>query len=622
MRNKLSDILSKWPKSEALIFLLICYAFTTPKTPIFLKGTRLPRQLMAIPPPPTLAVRMERICAGRTDQHFHKLPPSTDQTFLLLLLLIKTSSPVMKDLSTLRWTCSLVLLSLYFISSSNAALFSKNSKVTLLDASNFKREVLDIEKPTMVAFTAPWCGHCQKLVPDYSKVAAQLDGVVKMASIDCDDDKNKPTCGKYGIQGFPTLKLFPPTKKRLPKDYQGPRSAKDIAAYMVDALPMGAKKLKAEELQEYAEKDAATPKVILFSKKPTSSPLYKSLALDFRKSLSFAFLRGDQRPVQAAARLHLGVDVSDDKLPLLIVVPSRGEGEELDKNEIKVYSGALKYHELNAWIKQTVPEAKSGKAKKAAGTKAQAKKKPVKLDEDIKDVPVGANREWRVEEDMTEEERKKKMEELAEMLNTAIKQSNDLRDANAAESDADSTAHTSGGNSRSSSSSSSYSSSTDSDGKVTTDRSASYSSSGDTPDSASTYKVSSHTDSDSEDISLKENLQRWLEGEHVDWSAEYSTQFQDAHHAAEQLIATNPEKADQMALESEKWLAQYLVSDLELMKMAREKGNQDASVSDEKIERVERMYNEILKRIDERENKVKHKETAPQEVSAKSHDEL
>ena len=187
----------------------------------------------------------------------------------------------------------------------------------ILDSTNFKREVLDIEKPTMVAFTAPWCGHCQKLVPDYTRVAAQLDGVVKMASIDCDDEQNKPTCGRYGIQGFPTLKLFPPTKKRLPKDYQGPRAAKDIAAYMVDALPMGAKKLRAEELQEWADAAERTPKVVLFSKKPTSSPLYKSLALDFRKSLAFAFLRGDQRPVQAAARVHLGVDVSDDKLPLL-----------------------------------------------------------------------------------------------------------------------------------------------------------------------------------------------------------------------------------------------------------------------------------------------------------------
>ncbi|KAJ1026290.1 hypothetical protein NDA16_002377 [Ustilago loliicola] len=547
--------------------------------------------------------------------------------------------------STMRWICSLLLLATALIGTTEAALFAKNSKVTILDSSNFKREVLDIEKPTMVAFTAPWCGHCQKLVPDYSKVAAQLDGVVKLASIDCDDDKNKPTCGRYGIQGFPTLKLFPPTKKRLPKDYQGPRTAKDIAAYMVDALPMGAKKLKAEELQEYVEKDATAPKVILFSKKPTSSPLYKSLALDFRKSLSFAFLRGDQRPIQSAARLHLGVEVSDDKLPFLVVVPSRPEGEDLDNSAIKVYTGPLKYHELNAWIKQTIPEAKSGKVKKAP-TKVQPKKKTVKLDENIEDLPKGANREWRVEE-MTEDEKLKKMEDLAEMLNTAIKQGNDLREAAAkgenpstdyapskkakVESNADTYAHSKGdGSSHSSSSSSSYSSSTDSDGKTTADRTASYSSSGDSPDSASSYKVSSHTTVDDDSISLKENLQRWLEGEQVDWSSDYASQFKDAQQAAEKLVKQNPEQAEQMALESEKWLAKYLVSDVEMMKMARDKGNEDPAVSEEKIERVEKMYNEIVKRIEEREAKIKDKgkktvekgDKEEEETTHSSHDEL
>ncbi|SNX87429.1 related to MPD1 - Disulfide isomerase related protein [Melanopsichium pennsylvanicum] len=542
----------------------------------------------------------------------------------------------------MKWTSSLLLIgTLLFATSSEAALFPKNSKVTILDQNNFEREVLSIEKPTLVAFTAPWCGHCQNLVPDYLKVASQLDGVVKLASIDCDNDKNKPLCSKYGIQGFPTLKLFPATKKRLPRDYQGPRSAKDIAAFMVDALPMGAKKLKAEELESYAAGEQTTPKVILFSKKPTSSPLYKSLALDFRKSLSFAFLRGDQRPVQAAARIHLGVHVSEDKLPLLIVVPSRSDGEDFDKDGIKVYTGPLKYHELNAWIKDTIPEAKTGKVKKPA-TKARPKKKTVKLDENIDEVPKGANREWRVEENMTEEERQKKMEDLAEMLNTAIKQGEELRvDGSASEaseqkeanegkkaskaaSDTDSSA-SGDSSSHSYSSSSSYSSNTDEDGKTTTDRSASYSTSGDDPSDASSYKLNSHTTtttSDSEDISLKENLQRWLEGEQVDWNSDYSTQFTDAQAAAEKLLKEDPDKAEQMALESEKWLAHYLVSDVELMKIAREKGNQDPALSDDKLERVEKMYQELLKRIEERENKIKQKAPKDHQDQTKSHDEL
>lgn len=51
-------------------------------------------------------------------------------------------------------------------------------------------------------------GHCQNLKSAYKKVAKSLKGIAKIAAIDCDDERNKPTCGKYGIQGFPTLKIF------------------------------------------------------------------------------------------------------------------------------------------------------------------------------------------------------------------------------------------------------------------------------------------------------------------------------------------------------------------------------------------------------------------------------
>ena len=63
------------------------------------------------------------------------------------------------------------------------------------------------------------CGHCKSLAPAYEKVAESLHGIVNVVAVDCDADANKGTCGQYGIQGFPTLKVFPPGKP--PKDYQG-----------------------------------------------------------------------------------------------------------------------------------------------------------------------------------------------------------------------------------------------------------------------------------------------------------------------------------------------------------------------------------------------------------------
>ena len=96
----------------------------------------------------------------------------------------------MSDRIHFRMQLSLLLLLFTATSLVQAALFRAKGPVVQLNGSNFKKEVLDIEKPTLVAFTAPWCGHCQKLVPEYEKAASTLAGIIKFANIDCDEDKN------------------------------------------------------------------------------------------------------------------------------------------------------------------------------------------------------------------------------------------------------------------------------------------------------------------------------------------------------------------------------------------------------------------------------------------------
>ena len=65
----------------------------------------------------------------------------------------------------------------------------------------------DLQKGTwLVKFYAPWCGHCTRMQPEFRKLAGEMAGIVNIAEVDC--TVQKVAAQKYGIRGYPTLKLF------------------------------------------------------------------------------------------------------------------------------------------------------------------------------------------------------------------------------------------------------------------------------------------------------------------------------------------------------------------------------------------------------------------------------
>lgn len=80
--------------------------------------------------------------------------------------------------------------------------------VMRLDEKTFD-DVVGGDVHVVVAFTASWCGHCQKLKPEFEKVGAAFldDEAVIIANVDC--AKFEHPCHTYGITGYPTIKFIP-----------------------------------------------------------------------------------------------------------------------------------------------------------------------------------------------------------------------------------------------------------------------------------------------------------------------------------------------------------------------------------------------------------------------------
>ncbi|KAE8250044.1 hypothetical protein A4X13_0g4966, partial [Tilletia indica] len=299
-----------------------------------------------------------------------------------------------------------ILLPLLAHSAAAQAFFTADGPVQLVTHKNFNKEVVQIEKPVLAMFFAHWCGHCRSAAPEFLKAARSLDGIVKFAAIDCDMDSNQAKCAEYDVKGYPTIKLFPATKRRVARDYQGERKAQAFLDYAVEQLPLSAKKLQATELKPYVEKDPTRPKVILLSTKTSSSPMFRSLALDFRFSHSFAYLRATDDPMHSpifeAVRAHLGLSNlrSEANLPALVLVKA---GSSFSPDLVERYEGQIKYRQVKEWLdshhnstsSSTSTPPKASKSVKAKAKKAKAPSSSKAVTEE--DVPVGGTIEWRAQ---------------------------------------------------------------------------------------------------------------------------------------------------------------------------------------------------------------------------------
>ncbi|KAK3937667.1 protein disulfide-isomerase erp38 [Diplogelasinospora grovesii] len=106
------------------------------------------------------------------------------------------------------------------------------SSVVMLTDSNFKKNIGG-DKNVLVAFTAPWCGHCKTLAPVWESVATDFanEPNVLIAKVDADAATGKATASEYGVSGFPTIKFFPAGSKTA-EDYNGGRSEEDFVQFL------------------------------------------------------------------------------------------------------------------------------------------------------------------------------------------------------------------------------------------------------------------------------------------------------------------------------------------------------------------------------------------------------
>jgi len=178
-----------------------------------------------------------------------------------------------------------LLLGIVFSQQSMAALFDyKTSEVISLSPKNFDDQINKYrnKQVSVLAFFKSSDDKSVDFASEYSQLAADMKGILRITSVDCDE--YAALCEKESVTEVPTVKIYPLLPAPAQK-YEGELSGKKIAGYASQFVEGKTMNLNSLNVDEFIKEEHSMPKVLLFTNKKKVPVLFRALSTAFDKKM-------------------------------------------------------------------------------------------------------------------------------------------------------------------------------------------------------------------------------------------------------------------------------------------------------------------------------------------------
>ncbi len=140
-----------------------------------------------------------------------------------------------------------------------------------------------------ILFYKPGDEASKQLKDEYRTLAEKMYGMVKVGAVDCSEDEE--LCEEFSVYSVPTLMLYSESYSDDGEKYTGAMEWKSISGKATRMMQSFVSIVTSDNYEQFVSRDPSKYKVLLFTERKSTPPIYKALSKQYKDKLLLGEVR-------------------------------------------------------------------------------------------------------------------------------------------------------------------------------------------------------------------------------------------------------------------------------------------------------------------------------------------